>query len=664
MSAATSSLVGEDPQTWQEQLQADDATIRARAWNADLFAAFRTARACYAREYGKRLREVYGDEWAKVVTQSFEVYAALLDAAESDEGEVVRTASVRRFPLKAYRAGEFLSCKLLPYIEDAAEFQRRRSALERLWSRSGWRWVDMLQKVTGDALFSCDTPGFDGNKGNGDCTYYIDRLNDLLAETIRRARRSRSRRRVQRFETAWRGALRSFKDGGRIPAYAPEWKPPEKVSDEERHERAAVRLYRAAPLAFCIVVAAVEESKRPEVKAREMIRRALLRAFSELGNDEAAKDALQVEAHALLDEIREGEGESAPPACSPCVSTADSGLDAGELVARASEGSCDFSAESDESAPDVADANVRRTPPAEVLEFDPEPEPRGVSMAEAEAALTACASVGLERLLAVFLDDTIEDFKESCTFSEHGNPKQFRARLEGYLERNLNRRESLSVRFRFKDDFSVIQCDDCPPEALAALAPFSFLRFATSPGNAQVLLAVSDELTKKEYDVLKYRLFNITTSPLGKLGVNAGGNGSARWPGSINHKPKRKYADGESPRVQLLGVALGRFVNVAQLEAAGLLGPAPTEPKPADVRAMRGRLPRGWPDIETFYAKYENDRSRAEIAWAMRAGAMGWSEARVAAQLGQIGAKAATRDRDGYVTATVRKAFEWLGLGG
>lgn len=660
MSVAQSSLVSDDTQAWQGQFHTDDATVKARAWCADLFAAFRAARAYYAREYGAELREVYGRDWLKVIAQSFEVYAALIDAAGDDKDEARRKSTVHRFDLLAYRAGEYLSNKPLPFIADPAKFEKRRAAYERLWSRSGWRWVDMLQKVTGDALFERDSPGFKGNRGKGEPTFYTARLPDILTETMRIARRSRARR-VDKFEKAFVEALRTFRRSGRLPKYAPDWKPPERVSKEECHARASVRLYRAAPLEFCKLAVAYEASRRPEAKAREVIARAYARALAMIGEDEDARGALQVEAHAMLDEIFEGEQESSASLRPPCVYTADTADDEGKFGARASEGGGDFSAENDESAGDSADVFIRRTPPVEVLNFDIEPEPRGVSIAEAEAALTACASVGIDKLLAVFIDDTIAKFEESCTFSEYGNACQFRDRLEGYLKRNQSRRESMTVRLRFKDNFDIIQCDDCPPEALEAFAPFSFLQVATSPGNGQSWIALADGLNAEGYRDLRFRLF-AEGAPLGKLGVNGGAHGSLRWPGSLNHKPKRRYADGESPRVQLIRSTLGRVVTVAKLDAAGLLGAPPAKTNPRVVQEMKGRLPKGWPDINECYARFDRDRSRAEFVWAMRAGAMGWPEARVAERLAQIGAKAITRDRDGYVTSTVRKAFQCLGL--
>jgi hypothetical protein len=162
---------------------------------------------------------------------------------------------------------------------------------------------------------------------------------------------------------------------------------------------------------------------------------------------------------------------------------------------------------------------------------------------------------------------------------------------------------------------------------------------------------VRDEQAHRD---LKYRLF--VSGPLAKLGVNAGGNGSCRWPGSQNHKPKRRYSDGESPRVQLVRAALGLFVTVAELEHAGLLGDAPPVADPRVVREIRGRLPKGWPDINECYASHGKDRSTAEFVWCMKALRRGWPAVSVEAELARIGDKAVRRARDSYVSMTVSRA--------
>ena len=124
---------GVHEQTWEEKYQADEATLKARAWSSDLIAAFRTAQGFFARECSDGLREAYGAEWAKVLDQSFKVYAALIDAAaEDDESK----SKVRRFPCAAWKAQTYLSRTVLPPL-DEKEFSRVSATLARAWRRRG-----------------------------------------------------------------------------------------------------------------------------------------------------------------------------------------------------------------------------------------------------------------------------------------------------------------------------------------------------------------------------------------------------------------------------------------------------------------------------------------------------------------------------------------------
>lgn len=186
-------------------------------------------------------------------------------------------------------------------------------------------------------------------------------------------------------------------------------------------------------------------------------------------------------------------------------------------------------------------------------------------------------------------------------------------------------------------------------------APLTFLQFATSPGNAQSWLALADCLTPEQYEDVRRRLLVM----LKPTGANGGPYGASRWPGSLNRKPNRRYADGESPRVQLLRVAYGRRVSIAELEAAGLLAPPRLKPSAAEVRGIKSRIPEGWPDMD-YYLSQKGNRSDAEMAWCVRALGMGWPRSHVKAELARIGDKARLRRRDNYVSETVDKAAHWL----
>jgi hypothetical protein len=181
----------------------------------------------------------------------------------------------------------------------------------------------------------------------------------------------------------------------------------------------------------------------------------------------------------------------------------------------------------------------------------------------------------------------------------------------------------------------------------------------TSPANGQAWLCLSDEIASDEdFKTPRTRLL----SKLKHTGANGGAYGSTRWPGSLNRKPKRRYADGESPRVQLLRLQPGRMVSVAELDAAGVLAPLPPTRTPEQIREIKGRLPKGWPDFDEYLNRHRGDRSRAEFAWSCRALELGWPRYRVEEELSSIGAKARTRTRDNYATETVASAARRVGV--
>ncbi len=324
---------------------------------------------------------------------------------------------------------------------------------------------------------------------------------------------------------------------------------------------------------------------------------------------------------------------------------------------------CDFPAENEETASSHADKLSYETPPQVRVEYDAEPEPRSINLAEAAAAADACASVGAEHVLVVWTDETLPP-EENCTGTDrYKSLAEFQADLPRLLKRNEQSPvESMAVRVRWKGETHLLQVDECAPEQRERLAPYSFMQIATSRGNGQAWLAFSEALTQGQYDELKCRLFTRLNPTQSKEGVNGGAHGSVRWPGSLNRKPKRRYADGASPRVQLLSVQPGRKVRIAELDAAGLLAPAPPERTPEQIKEIKGRLPKGWPDFGEFLHRHAGDRSRAEFAWSCRAIEMGWPRYRVEEELSRIGAKARTRTRDNYATETVSKAARRVGV--
>jgi hypothetical protein len=638
---------GVHDQTWHEKYQADEATLKARAWPSDFLAAFRTAQAFFARECHDGLREAYGADWAKVLEQSFKVYAALIDAAAEDEES---KSKVRRFPCPAWKAQTYLSRTVMPPLDDE-EFDRVSGTLARAWQRLGWTWIHKLQLISGVALFECETIEFKKNQAKKPATY-TDRFTDLLLATIRKARASRERKRVNKFDLAFQQCLKEFREQKLIPDYAPEAKKP-----DEKAARAKAKA-EAQEMKHAQTVQVERIARRATAKAAKIV--------ADLPGDEAlAVDIALVEW--ITDEWKKATGRVLPFPSVPPVEEADTTFsDAPETASSCASPQgqdCDFPAENDETASSSADNLSYETPAQVSVEYDAEPEPRSINLAEAAAAADACASVGAEHVLVVWTDETLPP-EENCTGTDrYKSLAEFQADLPRLLKRNEQSPvESMAVRVRWKGETHLLQLDECAPEQRELLAPYSFMQIATSRGNGQAWLAFSEALTQKQYDELKYRLFTRLNPTQIKEGVNGGAHGSVRWPGSLNRKPKRRYADGESPRVQLLSVQPGRKVSVTELEDAGLLAPPPPKKTLEQVREIKRRLPKGWPNIDEFLSRHRGDRSTAEYAWSCRALELGWPRSSVEEELSRIGAKARTRTRDNYVTDTVSSAARQVGV--
>jgi hypothetical protein len=646
---------GVHEQTWQEKYQADEATLKARAWPSDFLAAFRTAQAYFARECRDGLREAYGADWAKVVDQGFKVYAALIDAAAEDEES---KSKVRRFPCPAWKAQTYLSRTALLPLDDE-EFGRVSATLARGWRRMGWTWVHRLQLVSGVALFECDTIDFKENWDKKPATY-TDRFTDLLLATIRRARASRSKKRVNKFDLAFEQCLKEFREQKLIPEYAPEAKKP-----DEKAARAKVKAEAQAM------------KQEPTVQVERIARRATAEAakiVADLPADEAlAVDIALVEW--ITDEWKKATGRVLPfPPVLPVLKMADTSFSATPETASSCASpqgqDCDFPAENDETASSQADNLSYETPARVSVEYDPEPEPRGQRLSEAEAALDAFVSVGAHACVAVVVDDALP-FEESYVSDAHLTVSDFRRALPYYLEHNLeNETRSLCVRFAGKEPSwdwygtrRLIQADDCSEEEYTSLLPFSFFAIRTSPNNPrgyQVWMALSDEITDhEEFKRQKRRLYGKFNPAKDKKKLNGGAHGSVRLPGLLNRKPKHRYADGESPRVQLLSVTPGRITSLAELDAAGLLAPPPKGMTPEEVRELKAKLPSGgWPDINDYLGR-AGDRSGPECGWAMASFKRGFPRYAIIAKLKEIGPKACTRDDD-YAEQTVDAAWNFL----
>jgi hypothetical protein len=576
--------------------------------------------------------------------------------------------------------------EVLPRDLPEEEENRRKASLSRQWRR---RWQEVIHPIqcrTHLALVEREQGGASYRKR--EATRYIDHLGELLAEIAARAEQFRKGLLVTRYNRAAAEVLANFRE--KVPPYAPEWSAEAKPAAAAEKSKAPAR----------------EES--PTEKAERIVKRAghsIRELARELPPEEAA--ALRLAAHEWLEEVF-GDGPGAPPDhVPPVLQMADTNDDLVRTQTPNPPGEDapvvdrvvsppDYSVEYDPEPAATNDGLVRtnlsylnehetaktsaKTPnpsgaeggsgPGDYsVEYDAETEPRGQSLAEAEAALDAFVSVGARACVAVVVDDALP-FEESVVTDAHLPVDEFRLGLPYHLEHNLdNETHSLCVRFSgitpswdWYGSRRLIQADDCSAEEYARLLSFSFFAVRTSltPRGFQVWIALSDEIADhEEFRRQKRRLYGKFNPTRDKKKLNGGAHGSVRWPGTLNRKPKRRYPDGESPRVQLLHVSPGRITSLAELDAAGLLAPPPRRATPEEVRELKAKLPDGsWPDINDYLGR-KGDRSGPECGWAMAALGRGWPRRSVVAKLREIGPKAKTRDDD-YAEQTVAAAWSFL----
>jgi hypothetical protein len=549
-------------------------------------------------------------------------------------------AQERRFQASAATMEIFHKRLDVPRGMDEGERAKWMKARGRNWQRH-FKSVTLAQRFIHLPLFIREKGAASSVKRVS--PFYVDRLTDLVADTARRAR-GKSGEPVGRYNRAADAALAHFREV--VAPYAPEW-------SLEAHRRESSAKDASAKSK---TVKPVEPAQRATLAAAKLVK-AGKRIARESGMSAEEELAFRLVMHSTIDNLW---------ANSAAAETTKATHDAAyaSLVLTNSD-----THEKDDAAPvekgsDLTPANTPETQNYSVkVQNPPENTPHfvvdlgGVSFAEADAAAEAHASVGVESVKVVFVGET-KPLGKNCAFSEKVSLSDFRRNLPTYLERNARAPvESMTVRFRFKGDTRFLPIDDCTPAVMRELAPFSFLQFETSPGNGQTLLAFAESLDLAAFEVLRKRILG---GSIKATGANGGAHGSIRWPGSLNRKPKRKFADGTSPRVKIISVAPGRKVTIQELEEAGLLA-APVEKvkKPLIVPATR-TLPAGaMPDYERYLTTANGDRSRADIRWAMACLGAGFPHHSVVAQLESISGKAQGR-HDGYAATTVDNAVRYV----
>ncbi|MDQ3474141.1 MAG: RepB family DNA primase, partial [Acidobacteriota bacterium] len=292
------------------------------------------------------------------------------------------------------------------------------------------------------------------------------------------------------------------------------------------------------------------------------------------------------------------------------------------------------------------------------------------SISEARKLVEAFTSVGVDQFKTVFISCVSLTGDYRCLNSEDVGASALRGRLADYVRRSERQQQSVCLRPmnpELKQDDKVcsqgalIQVDDCTPEILERLAPYSFLTVETSPSNFQAWIALPRGVTEGKRVAVRERLLR----QLKETGANGGAFNSVRLAGSLNAKEKYRGADGRLPRVRLCDVAPGLVIAPDVLDAAGLLA-APLPPRVTRVETYsNAQIPTEEADYHSYLARSgksdsdKPDRSNADICYAIRMLNLGWPRHSVASRLNDLSSKAQGR-RDKYAENTVNAAARIL----
>ncbi len=257
-------------------------------------------------------------------------------------------------------------------------------------------------------------------------------------------------------------------------------------------------------------------------------------------------------------------------------------------------------------------------------------------------ALEAFASVGVCVFKVLFKDDQARVARVRGDFDDLSLARHL-PELIGEAEK-LERSLIIDVKGSGK---RIIQVDECGPEALELLAPFSFLQIETSKGNGQSWIALPEDTADEICGDVIARLF----IRLKSYGANRGASGGLRWPGSVNFKPAR-----DRFRVRIERAALQRIVSPLVLEAAGLLPPFPAAQGPLQrPQASRNNGLQSFPDYSKCLASKDGDRSKADASFLKIAQLRGFTRDAACAELERVSERAKeerARGRKDYVTRT------------
>jgi hypothetical protein len=260
--------------------------------------------------------------------------------------------------------------------------------------------------------------------------------------------------------------------------------------------------------------------------------------------------------------------------------------------------------------------------------------------------LDAFASVGV-RAFDITLTD-IKGDKIPRGFQANRGLEQIRQMIDQLLRQTTRARENLIIRPRSAGP-TLIQLDDLNAGSVERITPHAFMVLATSPGNFQAWVAVTNAP-----DDFARRLRK-------GAGADPSASGATRISGSFNFKTK--YAPA-FPVVTMTYSALGKLTTAAELQGRGLVAD-PEAPRPrASLRASlpRRSKARRWPSyarcVENAPPIHQGERpdiSRADFTWCMMAIDWGHSVEETARRLMEESVKA-QENGEGYALTTAQNA--------
>ncbi len=617
----------EDEQTWREKNPpVNPRILKGRKYGSDFAAALRTT-----------LRLV-GFNDSDIITAMI-----LMDAGRRAD-EDPHPSSIRRFPCAAWLFELYYRRESFKGLDEEQRL-KRQSSYSRQWRRR-WDSLHDAQCRVHLGFFLKEDPDSRRDRKHSPCIY-TDRLTDVVNEVLVRARKLPNFKKyaIPCFEEAGAEVIREFRK--QFPKYAPDWVEPDPPPDaDEKDEK--------------------EEDDDKYLDAADRFARRCVKYASKKSEDEkvAFFTKMVYRFQMQLAEISPPDGDgmdgktkdTAPP----------ESLGGHEKTQAAS--AAHFSSNQPVAVVENAEENHK------VLQFRADnsvrPTPtENKPVLEAQKLVEAFESVGVTQFKTVFISCVSLSGDYRCVGAEDATAEQVRSRIDGYVRRSERQTQSVCLRpvnpelnqdAKVCSNGALIQVDDCSPDVLARLAPYSFLTVETSPGNFQAWLALPKGVTEGERISVRERLLR----QLKDTSANGGAFNSVRLPGCLNAKEKYRDSQGHLPRVKVVDVVPSLVAAPALLETAGLLA-TPLPPKVTRIETYSNpRIPTSEADYNYYLSRSASsgkafDRSNADICYAMAMLRLGHLDHTIESRINDLSDKAKGRN-DNYAEKTVSRARDFM----